>query len=173
MTEPLSFSYKLLTSGAGSYTHYIDVLPEGPPDPTTPVVRLLRQNGDEVTEGYVMVSKVAPDEMFQTSNMGFDMPCDTTCTAYGDPDLDTSYDPDTIRPEGIGLAEYDADDVTFLVEVLPWDGRSVEMIPEFESVRADAADADGTWRYRSVRELRLVSNGRPTQGAPRSVRGRV
>lgn len=162
VTESLSFSYSLLTSGAGSFGHSITVLPEGPPqcfgDCPEPVVRLLRQNGDEVTEGYVMVSKVAPDQMFQTSNMDFPMPCTSNCTAYG------NFDPDTFRPEVTGLVL--GQTVEFKVEVLPWDGRAVDDIPEFESVRADAADADGTWRYRSVRELRLVSNGRPTQGAP-------
>lgn len=111
------------------------------PECAAPVVQLLRQNGDPVTEGYVMVSKVAPDQMFDTGDMNFPMPCTSNC------------DPDTFRPEATGLGPDQV--VEFKVEVLPWDGRAVDDIPVFRAI------SDGSGNYRSERELRLVSNDDP------------
>lgn len=138
-------------------------------------VRLLAQNDEPVTSGYVMVSKVRPDWLLPEAAQPF------ASTAYsgsgiaafpeagypGSTEPASTFDPNTYRPELIGLS--DTTTVTFQLEVFRqggpvpiWtDGREdgpSQMVVSYESVGEQQADS--TWSYRGTRFLRLVSNAR-------------
>ncbi len=140
-----------------------------------PVVRLLRQNDTEVTEGYVMVSKVRPDWLLDTTDQQFQSPY-IGLSAWPDDGLPGStpptqhFDPDTYRFEAVGIS--DTTDVEFRLEVLRggasvpvwtdgWENGASEAYASFSTT--DEVEPDSSWTLRSRRFVRLVSNARPSE----------
>ena len=155
-----------------------------------PVV-MLRQDDTQVSvlpDPYVMVSKVRPDWLLPTARVAFRSPFAGHRPFENDlaqPDTAVHFDPDTYRPELLGVPDSlvsQGDRIEFVLRVVPGLlGKGLDGGSELRARGAAKAPAAahragsvvgpgsaGAYRARADQFVRFVSNGRPASGAASS-----
>lgn len=176
-TAPDSAASVTVTVEAGERSATVDltVLP-------AVTVRLLRPNNLPVGEGYVMVSKVRPDRLLPQSSTFANETAQQEYRNEGEPDEAIHFDWDTYRPEITGLPDSlltpeAAGRFGYLYEIVR-DGRVVVSTSSSgertrgggpgDQRQASIGTATGGRVARALQFFRLVSNGTPEAGTPRS-----
>ena len=155
-----------------------------------PIV-MLRQDDTQVSvlpDPYVMVSKVRPDWLLPTARVAFRSPFAGHRPFENDlaqPDTAVHFDPDTYRPELLGVPDSlvsQGDRIEFVLRVVPGLlGKGLDGGSELRARGAAKAPAAahragsvvgpgsaGAYRARADQFVRFVSNGRPASGAASS-----